>query len=88
MVDIFEGISSKNKGKLLRLLRVDTLHYKKNESIIRLFNDDDIISFIVKGKVKITMNNINGNEIITETLDDGDIFSSSITYIDKKSQMR
>ena len=84
MVDIFEGISNKNKGKLLRLLRVDTLHYKKNESIIRLFNDDDIINFIVKGKVKITMNNINGNEIITEMLDDGDIFSSSITYIDKE----
>ena len=83
MIDIFDGISNKNKAKLLKKLRVDTLHFKKNESIIRLFNDENMINFIVKGKVKIILNSINGNEIVTENLDDGDVFSSSITYIDK-----
>ena len=83
MIDIFDGISNKNKAKLLKKLRVDTLHFKKNESIIRLFNDENMINFIVNGKVKIILNSINGNEIVTENLDDGDVFSSSITYIDK-----
>ena len=83
MIDIFDGISNKNKAKLLKKLRVDTLHFKKNESIIRLFNDENMINFIVSGKVKIILNSINGNEIVTENLDDGDVFSSSITYIDK-----
>lgn len=83
MIDIFDGISNKNKAKLLKNLRVDTLHFKKNESIIRLFNDENMINFIVNGKVKIILNSINGNEIVTENLDDGDVFSSSITYIDK-----
>lgn len=82
MENIFEGISNKNKAKLLKSLRVDTLHYKKNESVLRLFKDEDIINFIVKGKVKIILNNINGNEIITEELNDGDAFSHAITYID------
>jgi len=83
MANIFDNITSKNKAKLLKNLRVDTLHFKKNESIIRLFNDENMINFIVKGKVKIILNSINGNEIVTENLDDGDVFSSSITYIDK-----
>ena len=83
MENIFEGISNKNKRKLLQSLGADTLHYTKDESIIRLFKDDNIINFIVKGNVKVVLNNINGNQIITEDLYDGDVFSSTINYIDE-----
>lgn len=83
MGNIFEGISNKNKNKLLKNLGADTLHYKKDESIIRLFKDDNIINFIVKGNVKVVLNNINGNQIVTEDLYDGDVFSSTINYIDE-----
>lgn len=83
MENIFEGISEKNKRKLLKNLGADTLHYTKDESIIRLFKDDNIINFIVKGNVKVVLNNINGNQIITEDLYDGDVFSSTINYIDE-----
>ena len=83
MENIFEGISNKNKRKLLKNLGADTLHYTKDESIIRLFKDDNIINFIVKGNVKVVLNNINGNQIITEDLYDGDVFSSTINYIDE-----
>lgn len=83
MENIFEGISEKNKRKLLKNLGADTLHYKKDESIIRLFKDDNIINFIVKGNVKVVLNNINGNQIVTEDLYDGDVFSSTINYIDE-----
>lgn len=83
MENIFEGISEKNKRKLLKNLGADTLHYKKDESIIRLFKDDNIINFIVKGNVKVVLNNINGNQIITEDLYDGDVFSSTINYINE-----
>jgi CRP-like cAMP-binding protein len=83
MENIFEGISNKNKNKLLKNLGADTLHYTKDESIIRLFKDDNIINFIVKGNVKVVLNNINGNQIVTEDLYDGDVFSSTINYIDE-----
>ena len=83
MENIFEGISNKNKIKLLKNLGADTLHYTKNESVIRLFKDDNIINFIVKGNVKVVLNNINGNQIVTEDLYDGDVFSSTINYIDE-----
>ena len=83
MENIFEGISNKNKNKLLKNLGADTLHFTKDESIIRLFKDDNIINFIVKGNVKVVLNNINGNQIVTEDLYDGDVFSSTINYIDE-----
>lgn len=83
MENIFEGISNKNKRKLLKSLGADTLRYTKDESIIRLFKDDNIINFIVKGNVKVVLNNINGNQIVTEDLYDGDVFSSTINYIDE-----
>ena len=83
MENIFEGISNKNKRKLLKSLGADTLCYTKDESVIRLFKDDNIINFIVKGNVKVVLNNINGNQIVTEDLYDGDVFSSTINYIDE-----
>lgn len=83
MENIFEGISNKNKNKLLKNLGADTLHYTKDESVIRLFKDDNIINFIVKGNVKVVLNSINGNQIVTEDLYDGDVFSSTINYIDE-----
>lgn len=83
MENIFEGISNKNKRKLLQALGADTLKFKKDESVIRLFKDDNIINFIVKGNVKVVLNNINGNQIITEDLYDGDVFASTINYIDE-----
>ena len=83
MENIFEGISNKNKFKLLKNLGADTLHYSKDESVIRLFKDDNIINFIVKGNIKVVLNNINGNQIVTDDLSDGDIFSSTINYIDE-----
>lgn len=83
MGNIFEGISEKNKRKLLKNLGADTLHYTKDESVIRLFKDDNIINFIVKGNVKVVLNTINGNQIVTEDLYDGDVFSSNINYIDE-----
>jgi len=83
MENIFEDISNKNKRKLLKNLGADTLHYKKDESVIRLFKDDNIINFIVKGNVKVVLNNINGNQIVTEDLYDGDVFSSTINYINE-----
>ncbi len=83
MSNIFEGISNKNKLKLLKSLGADTLHYTKDESAIRLFKDDNIINFIVKGNIKVVLNNINGNQIITDDLSEGDVFSSTINYIDE-----
>ena len=83
MVNIFDGISNKNKEKLLRALKVDTLHYKKNESVLRLLQEKNMINFIVSGDVKLVLNNISGNEIVTDNLSDGDVFSQSITYIDE-----
>ena len=83
MGNIFVGISEKNKRKLLKNLGADTLHYKKDQSVIRLFKDDNIINFIVKGNIKVVLNNINGNQIVTEDLYDGDVFSSTINYIDE-----
>lgn len=83
MENIFEGITNKNKRKLLKNLGADTLHYKKDESVIRLFKDDNIINFIVKGNVKVVLNNINGNQIVTDDLYDGDVFSSTINYINE-----
>jgi CRP-like cAMP-binding protein len=83
MENIFEGISNKNKLKLLKNLGADTLRYTKDESVIRLFKDDNIINFIVQGNVKVVLNTINGNQIVTDDLSEGDVFSSTINYIDE-----
>lgn len=85
MSDIFKNIDNKNKEKLLKTLYADSLHFNKNESIINMIKDDNILGYIVKGNIKIILNNINGNKIILDDLYENDIFSSSLNNLNNQS---
>lgn len=82
MLSPFNEITTRNKEKLLRSLRADTISVKKNVNICNLVTDKNSICIVIDGYIKITRINSNGNEIIIDELKEDDVFGSYISYID------
>ena len=80
MTYIFQGITEKNKRKLLNNLYADTLHIKTGQGIFDMYKDEEIIGIIIKGNLKIISNTENGNEILIENLEENDIFSTTLSF--------
>ena len=81
MTKIFEGISSKNKQKLLRILEANTINFEKNKTILKNVEHDNIIGMIVSGYIQIVRVDDNGNRTIIEELEEDDVFGSIISSI-------
>lgn len=81
MQDLFENISSKNKEKLLKLLKVNTVLYTKNVNILSNVNRDNFIGIVDEGCLQIVFNDYNGNSVIIEELNENEIFGNLISSI-------
>ena len=79
MTKLFENISDKNIEKLKHFLKASTIKYQKNVNILSNVNQDNYIAIIDSGTVQLEYSDYNGNKIIIETLNQGDLLST-ITY--------
>ncbi|MBR2828493.1 MAG: Crp/Fnr family transcriptional regulator [Bacilli bacterium] len=81
MTNIFENIQQKNILKLKQFLRSNTIKYPKNVNILSNVNQENFISIIEKGHLQLIQIDYNGNQTIIEELKEGDILSSTTTFI-------
>lgn len=81
MAKPFDEITLKNKEKLIRLLRGYSVKYDKNKEIIDEFNDNDDLGIIISGKLDIIRNNYDGSKTLIEELNQDDLLSKSLVYI-------
>lgn len=79
MTKLFENISDKNIEKLKRFLKAGTIKYPKNVNTLSNVHQDNFIAIIDTGSVQLEYSDYDGNKVIVETLNPGDIFST-ITY--------
>lgn len=81
MENLFNGITGKNKEKLLSYLETYTINYKKNMTILDSFKRDNIICVVIAGSLIITRIDKNGTRTIIEELDEGTIFGTTFSAI-------
>lgn len=81
MNNLFNNISNVNRDKILKSLEGNTLHLKKNNTILSNIKQDNIIGIVLEGYVQIVKTDYNGNRTIIEDLYDNDIFSSKMSNI-------
>lgn len=81
MNELFYGISSREKEKILGFLEANLLYFKKNMTILGSVKQENFIGIVVDGYLQITKTDYNGNRTIIEDLFEDDIFGSSISSI-------
>lgn len=84
MQNLFENISEKNKEKLLKLLRAQTVPYGRDVNILSNVNHGNFIGIVDTGTLQIVFNDYNGNSIILEELQQNDIFGNLISSINSE----
>ena len=82
MSSIFNKISAKEKGKLLKELEANRLYFKKNVSLLKSISKANLIGVLESGNVQIIRTDHNGNIIIISDLKEGDIFSTKFSLLD------
>lgn len=80
-MNIFDNINSKNQEKILKLLEANTYTFKKDNSILSMIKNDNILCIIVEGNIQIIKTDYNGNITIIEELHENSIFGSIISNI-------
>ena len=84
MTYLFDNINSKNKEKLLLMLEANTLHFKKDSTILSLIKNDNIVGIITSGYLQIIRTDHNGIRTIIEELEEQDVFGSFISSLKNK----
>ncbi len=84
MTYLFDNINSKNKEKLLLMLEANTLHFKKDSTILSVIKNDNIVVIITSGYLQIIRTDHNGIRTIIEELEEQDVFGSFISSLKNK----
>lgn len=84
MTNLFENISDKNIEKLKRILKANTVNYKKNVNVLSNVNRDDFIAIIDTGCVQLVFNDYDGNKTILEEIPEGKIFGNLTSSINSE----
>lgn len=80
----FDNINSRNKQKLLHLLKADVYEYKAGKRILEMIYNDNIICVILEGQIEIIRTDYNGNKTVIEELEEDDIFGNLISILNNK----
>ncbi len=80
----FDNINSRNRQKLLRLLKADIYEYKAGKRILEMIYNDNIICVILEGQIEIIRTDYNGNKTVIEELEEDDIFGNLISILNSK----
>ena len=82
MINIFNKISVNNQKKLLKLLEANTLFFKRGSTVLSHVKGN-IIGVILEGYAQIIRTDYNGNTTIIEELEEGNIFGSTISSLNR-----
>lgn len=83
MTTLFDGINTRNKEKLLKMLETHPLHFSKDTSLTSMIQGDNSIGFITHGYAQIIKVDDNGSKTIIEELMDEDTFLTSFLTFNK-----
>ena len=81
MTNLFENISEKNMLKLKRILKSNTVKYRKNVNVMSNVNQDDFIALVDTGCVQLIFTDYDGNKTILEEITAGEIFGTLTSSI-------
>lgn len=84
MTNLFENISEKNILKLKRILKANTIKYKKSVNIMSNVNQENYIALIDTGSIQLIFNDYNGNKIIIDELLSGEVFGTLTSSINEE----
>jgi len=84
MDELFDGISEKNRRKLLKMFDTFTLTYKKDTIILTKEKEENILGIIIEGHAQIIKTDYNGNKSLIEDLYENDIFGTNISGLKSK----
>lgn len=79
MTNLFQNISDKNIEKLKRILKANTVIYRKNVNILSNITRTNFIALIDTGSVQLIFNDYDGNKTILEEMHEGEIFGTLTT---------
>lgn len=80
MSKLFNKISVKEQTKLLKLLEISTLSFKKDTVMLSAIKEN-VIGLILEGNAQIIRTDYNGNRTIIEELEEESIFGSTISSL-------
>ena len=75
----FNGLTNSQINKLYNLLGVHIYQFRKNQEVLPTIKFENIIGIILEGYAQILNMEYNGDEIVTEKLEKGSVFGSSIS---------
>ena len=81
MTNLFENINTKNIDRLKKSLKATSLTYPKGVNILSNVNRDDFIAIVEAGNVQLFYHDYEGNKILLEEIQEGEIFSSYTTNV-------
>lgn len=84
MTNLFENISEKNILKLKKILKANTVKYKKSVNIMSNVNQENYIALIDIGSIQLIFNDYNGNKIIIDEMASGELFGTITTSINEE----
>ena len=82
MIGPFDGLSSLQKNKLLKILESHTYSFDKNEEILAKLKSTNITCILLEGYAKIIATNYLGEEILIEELSENSILGTNTSNID------
>lgn len=82
MVKLFDGISERNKEKILRLLEAHTMSFSKGLDILSMVSGQNNICLMEVGSVEIIKEDYDGTRSIIETIREGEVFGSKMSLMD------
>jgi len=84
MTNLFDKISVKNQEKILKLLEAHCYELKKNNQILPIIKEENMLAYIVKGYIQIIKIDQNGTRTIMEEIEEEEIFGSTISALKTK----
>lgn len=81
MSTLFQGISGKNKERLLYTLESHAFTFPKNTSIMTVIKDDNIIGFVEYGYMQIIRLDASGTTTIIEELTEQAVFGTLLSSL-------
>lgn len=87
MKNPFADLSEKNKCKLMKMLECQTYTYNKFDHINKTIANDDIIGIVVRGLVKVSLTDLNGNNITFDEIKENEILKADLNLIGDESSL-
>lgn len=81
MTKPFDGISEKDKQKLLKEFESSTMIFNKNQNILTNLSLNNLVCFIEKGSVDIIKIDYEGNKRIIESLEKDGMFGTKFSIL-------